>query len=80
MKGKTTSMPNSTQATLQHINLLERELQTVQQRRNEIATAAFRAAKQEEMSWKVRLESLDAEIKILKEKINRAHGDLGTNT
>ncbi|MGD1107716.1 MAG: hypothetical protein ABR865_11785 [Terracidiphilus sp.] len=68
-------MSNSTQATLQHIKLLEEEIQALQKRRSELLESGLKGNRAND-GWKKRVESLDDQIKILKAQRDRGHTDL----
>ena len=67
----------SIQATLQHIKLLEEEIQTKQKRRNELLESGLKGDHAINR-WEESAESLDDEIKELKTKRDRAHNDLAS--
>jgi hypothetical protein len=68
-------MSNAAQLTLKHIRGIEREIQILQTRRNELSESGLKGD-QTIVGWKQEVKGLDARIEDLKAQRDRGHTDL----
>lgn len=68
-------MSNAAQLTLEHIREIEREIQTLQTRRNELSESGLKGD-QAIVGWKEEVKGLDDRIEDLKAQRDRGHTDL----
>jgi hypothetical protein len=68
-------MSNAAQLTLEHIRDIEREIQALQTRRNELCESGLKND-QAIVGWKDEVKGLDARIQVLKAQRDRGHTDL----